>query len=198
MIQRANIAGLILAGGEARRMGGVDKGLLTLHDRPLAAHVMERLRPQTGWLAISANRHEQEYAAFGLPVFSDAAAWGGMGPLAGLASLIPYLPTHIEAIQLAPCDTPLLPDDLTSRLVAAIDAQPDALAAYPVTIDGAHPSLCLLHCEALSTLPAYLTGGGRRLRVWLDNCRAIAVDFEQADAFINVNDRLTLQQLESA
>lgn len=197
MLQRENIAGLILAGGEARRMGGDDKGLLPLHGRPLAVHVIDRLQPQASWLAISANQHEQAYAAFGLPVFADAPQWRGMGPLAGLASLSASLPPSIKAVQIAPCDTPLLPADLTERLVAALDEQPDALAAYPVTADGPHPSLCLVRVAALPTLPAYLTSGGRRLRVWLDRCRAVAVEFEQVEAFINVNDRATLQRLES-
>lgn len=197
MIQRTHIAGLILAGGEARRMGGVDKGLLPLHGRPLTAHVIDRLQAQTGWLAISANRHEQEYAAFGLPVFADAPEWQGMGPLAGLASLMDHLPPHIKAVQTAPCDTPFLPADLTTCLADALHAQPDARAAYPLTVDGAHPSLCLVRVEALPTLPTYLTDGGRRLRVWLDSCRAIAVEFDQTEAFINVNDRTTLQRLES-
>ncbi|MDR2711237.1 MAG: molybdenum cofactor guanylyltransferase [Burkholderiales bacterium] len=66
-----NITGLILSGGQGRRVGGVDKGLLLLDHRPLIAHAVARLRPQVGALFINANRNLSRYAAFGYPVISD-------------------------------------------------------------------------------------------------------------------------------
>ena len=66
------IAGLILSGGEGRRMGGVDKGLQHFQNQPLVQHVIERLSPQVDALWISANRNMSTYADFGHPVFSDA------------------------------------------------------------------------------------------------------------------------------
>lgn len=70
-ISRDQITGLILAGGQGSRMGGVDKGLEPLLGRPLIEHAIERLRPQVGSLAISANRNFADYAGYGFPVFRD-------------------------------------------------------------------------------------------------------------------------------
>ena len=79
----AKISGVLLAGGQGRRMGGVDKGLVELHGRPMAAHVLERLAPQVDALLINANQNAERYAEFGHPVFPDEIG-GFAGPLAGL------------------------------------------------------------------------------------------------------------------
>lgn len=190
------VAGLILAGGNARRMGGVEKGLVQLHGQPLIQYVIDRLSPHVDWMAVSANRHLEQYAVFNLPVFSDAMQWQDMGPLSGLVSLIEKLPAHIERIQLAPCDTPFLPTDLVIRLTQTLDNKPDCQAVYPVSSSGHHPSLMQVRREALSSLPEYLESGGRKLRVWLESCQAQPVFFDCDPAFINVNDSETLKLLE--
>ncbi|MEM6490044.1 MAG: NTP transferase domain-containing protein, partial [Pseudomonadota bacterium] len=77
------IAGVILAGGLARRMGGGDKALLALAGRPLLAHVIERLAPQVDGLALNANGDPARFARFGLPVLADTVP-GFAGPLAGV------------------------------------------------------------------------------------------------------------------
>ena len=79
------LTGLILAGGRGTRLGGVDKGLVELHGRPLVEYVLERLRPQTGAILINANRHHERYAAYGVPVIPDLEG-GFAGPLAGIAA----------------------------------------------------------------------------------------------------------------
>ena len=101
MINTHDITGLVLAGGLGTRMGHGDKGMLPLHGQPLARHVLQRLAPQVGQLAISANAHAEDYATFGLPVWPDLLP-GQLGPLAGLHSGMrhagtPYLLT-------VPCD----------------------------------------------------------------------------------------------
>ena len=68
---RADITGIVLAGGMGRRMGGVDKGLVELDGRPMVAHVLDRLSPQVGALVINANQNRDRYAAFGDPVIAD-------------------------------------------------------------------------------------------------------------------------------
>ena len=70
-ISRDQLTGLILAGGQGSRMGGVDKGLQLLHERPLVEHVIERLSPQVATIAVSANRHLERYRRYGLAVFGD-------------------------------------------------------------------------------------------------------------------------------
>ncbi|MEF9943800.1 MAG: NTP transferase domain-containing protein, partial [Burkholderiaceae bacterium] len=79
----STITGLILAGGQGRRMGGVDKGLQLLQGRAMVAHVIDRLRPQVGQILINANQNLARYAEFHCPVVSDAIG-GFAGPLAGL------------------------------------------------------------------------------------------------------------------
>ncbi|MFN4235651.1 MAG: molybdenum cofactor guanylyltransferase MobA [Vogesella sp.] len=188
------IGALILAGGEGRRMGGVDKGLQRLCGQPLYRHVLQALLPQVGWLAISANRHLDDYAASGQPVWLDAPHWQGMGPLAALATAAASLPPAVTLLQTAPCDTPLLPADLVSRLAQALG---DADAAMPVTAHGPQPACLLLRVTALAGLPAYLAAGGRSIRGWLAGLNVVTVDFDDM-AFANANDAAALAQLEIA
>lgn len=180
----AAITGLLLAGGEGRRMGGADKGLVLLHGRPLAAHVLARLAPQVGPLLISANRHAAAYAALapGARVLADAVP--GQGPLGGwLAGLgactTPWLAT-------APCDAPDLPPDLVARLYAAAQAQ-QADVAVAATAQGLQPTFALLRPALAASLAAYLAGGQRAIRHWLAQQRQAQVVFDDAAAFANLN-----------
>ena len=70
-MQSEAITGVVLAGGRATRMGGIDKGLQALNGRPLWRHVAEALAPQVDELVISANRHLEQWRASGYPVFRD-------------------------------------------------------------------------------------------------------------------------------
>ena len=186
------IGALLLAGGEGRRMGGVDKGMQLLCGQPLHRYVLQVLQPQVNWLAISANRHLDDYAASGHAVWPDAAAWQGMGPLAALATVAANLPPRVTLLQTAPCDTPLLPADLVSRLSVALG---DADVAMPLTAQGPQPACLLLRVGALAGLPAYLAGGGRSIRGWLAGLQVVEVVFDEA-GFANANDAAALAQLE--
>ncbi|WP_174874296.1 molybdenum cofactor guanylyltransferase MobA [Vogesella oryzae] len=190
----AQLGGLLLAGGEGRRMGGVDKGQQLLCGQPLAAHVLARLAPQLGWLAISANRSLDAYASFGLPVWPDAAAWQGMGPLAALATAAQRLPAGIALLQLAPCDTPDLPAELAATLAAALTAG-TADIALPVTAQGPQPACLLLKVCVLASVAPYLASGQRSIRGWLAGQRVVEVPFADAAAFANANDAATLAAL---
>ncbi|WP_215782395.1 molybdenum cofactor guanylyltransferase MobA [Paludibacterium sp. B53371] len=194
---RPRLAGVVLAGGDGRRMGGCDKGWQMLGSRALVEHVYARLHPQVDAVWISANRSLERYRQFGAPVFGDDPQWTGMGPLAGLATVASRLPDTIRLIQLVPCDTPLLPLDLVRRLLPALD-EPACLASYPQTERGPEPLMLLLRREALASLPDYLREGGRSLRGWLTQCAARTVYFAEQDAFANANDPASLQQLTQA
>ena len=125
--------GVILAGGLATRMGGGDKGLLALGDRPLLAHVIDRLAPQVAGLALNANGDPARFAGFGLPVLGDSIA-GFPGPLAGvLAGLDWAAGQGTECIVTAAADTPFFPRDLVARLCDAAVGQvhPLVLATTP-------------------------------------------------------------------
>jgi molybdopterin-guanine dinucleotide biosynthesis protein A len=110
--------GLILAGGNARRMGGGDKALLALGGKPMLSHTIERLAPQCRALALNANGDGGRFVAFALPVISDERQ-DFSGPLAGLLAGLDYcardLPevTHVVSL---PADTPFAPRDLAVRL----------------------------------------------------------------------------------
>ncbi len=184
MAERPPIAGGILAGGRARRLGGRDKGLITLDGRPLVAWVIERLRPQVDALLINANRHRDRYAALGHPVVPDRLE-GFQGPLAGIAALLEASP-H-DWLLIVPCDTPRLPADLAERLWQARERQ-DAPAA--VASDGTrrHHAHALLSRTLLPALLDHLDHGGRRLGEWLANQHPGIADFsDQPDAFANIN-----------
>ena len=184
MIARTAITGVVFAGGQGRRMGGVDKGLVALDGRPLVAHVVERLAPQVGALVINANQNRDRYAAFGYPVVADVVP-DFAGPLAGLhagiaAAATPYIVT-------SPCDSPFLPLDLVGRLAAAFDAQPIDVAVAR-TFDQPHPVFSLVRADVRAHLEAFLHGGGRKIDAWYATLAVVEVAFDdEADAFRNIN-----------
>lgn len=178
------IAGVVLAGGQGRRMGSVDKGLREFRGRPLAAWAIERLAPQVDELFVSANRNAEIYAGFGHPVIGDVVA-GYAGPLAGLHAAL----THAARPLLAtvPCDSPFLPADLVARLAAGLDAA-GATIAVARTGGRPHPVFCLCRRELLPGLADYLARGERRFETWFRAQRAVEVDFDdEAEAFVNIN-----------
>ena len=127
---RGDITGIILAGGQSRRMGGGDKGLLEVAGRPMLGHVIERLAPQIGRMAINANGDPARFARFGLPVVPDTID-GFVGPLAGVLAGMRWAAANTpEARWIASMssDAPLLPLDVVARLAAAISTRADAIA----------------------------------------------------------------------
>ncbi|MFP6558473.1 molybdenum cofactor guanylyltransferase MobA [Paraburkholderia sp. B3] len=193
----AAITGLVLAGGRGQRMGGADKGLQVLHGRPLAAHVLARLAPQVGALAISANRHAETYAALGAPwqaqVLADTLP-DYPGPLAGL--LTGLAAARTDWLLAAPCDSPWLPADLAARLSAAALAE-DADITTVTTASAAgevslHPVFVLLRTALADDLAAFLDAGERKVRAWYGRHKVVEVAFAEERAFYNIN---SLQQL---
>ncbi|MDR2244966.1 MAG: molybdenum cofactor guanylyltransferase [Burkholderiales bacterium] len=188
------ITGLILAGGQGRRMGGVDKGLLLLNHRTLTAHVIERLRPQVGALLINANRHLPRYAAFGYPVISDSFS-NFPGPLAGLHAGLSEART--PWVITAPCDSPMLPHDLVARLYAAAQ-QHDAPLAIAKVGDRLHSVFALAHRRVLPDLTDYLRGGERKVALWFARIGGVEVPFDdQPEAFRNINTQDELDAIAS-
>ena len=188
MIAPQDISGLVLAGGRASRMGGVDKGLQNHHGMPLALHALLRLQPQVGALMVNANRNLGAYEAFGTPVWPDPID-GFAGPLAGFLAGLERCETAWMVT--VPCDCPRFPDDLVARLAqGAQDAQADIAYAVTTEADGStqtHPVFCLLRAELMESLVAFLHGGGRKIDRWFEQHRAVAVPFPDAAAFVNAN-----------
>lgn len=106
------ITGVVLAGGKARRMGGVDKGLLELNGKPLWQHVADALMTQLSHVVVNANRHQEIYQVSGLKVIEDSLA-DYPGPLAGMLSVMQQ--EAGEWFLFCPCDTPYIPHDLAAR-----------------------------------------------------------------------------------
>ncbi len=177
------VTGLILAGGAGSRMGGADKGLLPYQNRPLVAHVIDRLAPQVANLLISANRNLDAYAAFGYPVLTDSLD-DYQGPLAGLAvglsaCTTPWLVT-------CSCDCPALPGDLVARLLATTEIQ-GASSAVATVAGRMQPTFLLCRREMLPALEAYLAAGDRKMGGWCREQGAMEVNFSDASAFDNLN-----------
>ena len=186
------ITGIVLAGGQGRRMGGVDKGLQVLSGQPMITHVIARLAPQVYDIVINANQNREAYAAFGHPVVPDAIE-GYAGPLAGLHA---GLQAATQALVVtAPCDSPFLPEDLVARLAAALGENDLAVAK---TGAQAHPVFALVRRGLLGHLAAYLAGGGRKIDAWYASLKVVEVAFDdEADAFSNINTREELREHES-
>ena len=207
MIDTQNITGLVLAGGRGSRMGGVDKGLQNFRGLPLALHTLMRLQMQVGATLVNANRNLAAYESFGAPVWPDASN-DYAGPLAGFLTGLEHCET--PWLLTVPCDTPLFPLDLATRLAQAADAQQAdiAMAAAPED-DGSgqttvrtQPVFCLLRVELLESLVRFTQAGGHKIDAWTAQHPCAVVPFDQPGddpkAFFNANTLAELQALERA
>jgi len=181
------VTGLVLAGGQARRMGGEDKGLVSLGNRPMLSWVLERFAPQVDEVLISANRNLERYAQFGRRIVTDGMT-GFLGRL--VTSRTPWL-------VMVPCDSPFLPHDLVMRFL-------DVAAQYDSPLVCAHdgnrlqPVFSLVHTGLLADLTEYLDAGERKIDRWFDRHQWRPVVFaEHNDIFCNVNSPHDLQQVEA-
>jgi len=183
------VTGIVLAGGQGRRMGGVDKGLQPLHGRPMVEHVLSRLAPQVSEIIINANQNPDAYARFGHRVVPDAIG-GFAGPLAGLHAGLGA--ARHELVLTVPCDSPFLPADLCSRLREQLHEKDLAVAR---TGDQAHPVFALVRSAVKANLEQYLSNGGRKIDAWYASLAVVEVPFDdEADAFRNINTREELNR----
>ena len=187
--------GVLLAGGRAERMGGRDKGLLPLAGEPLIAHGVRRLKPQVAELLISANRHLETYQQFGCRVICDGDDDRFRGPLAGMlaalrATTTPYVLT-------APCDSPLLPLDYASRMLAAL-VEARAVASVACGEGCWQPVFALVSVGLRDDLAAWLAAGQGGVGCWLRRHRPVPVEFpDRPEWFCNVNTPEELARLEA-
>ena len=189
-----NITGLILAGGKARRMDGIDKGLIAFKGQPMVTHVIQRLSPQVGEILINANREIETYQSLGFAVVTDEIL-GFAGPLAGLHTGMKAAKT--EFLLSVPCDSPLLPDDLSQRLMATLEARKVDIAVAK-TGEQHHPVFCLCRKNLAQDLENYLNAGGRKVDEWQKQHAYVEVIFDDnPSAFSNVNTPEDLSKLEA-
>lgn len=177
------ISAIVLAGGQAKRMNGADKGLQPLHGKPLISWVLARIEPQADEILISANRNQDAYATFGHPVLPDASP-DFNGPLAGL---LRGLETARHPLVLCvPCDTPFLPVNLVEQLLAALEEN-RAQVAIAATAEHSHRTTCLCRRDLAGHLAAFLAQGGRKVGDWQASLKSVEVVFQNAENFRNFN-----------
>ncbi|MBO9406415.1 molybdenum cofactor guanylyltransferase MobA [Shimia sp. R9_1] len=192
--------GVILAGGQATRMGGGDKGRLMLGQRSILEHVIERLEPQVAGLALNANGDAARFEDLDLPVLPDSME-GYPGPLAGvLAGLDWAAEQGADAIVTAAADTPFFPCDLVPRLLLAAEDKQHTLAlSASREPDGKvwrQPTFGLWPVALRDDLRASLQEGLRKVVLWTDKHDAGQAIFAQTgvDPFFNVNTPDDLQE----
>jgi len=192
-----NIAGLLLAGGQSRRMGGGDKTLRVLGGRSLLERVIERLRPQVATLVLNANGDPARFAAFGLPVIADSIP-DFAGPLAGILAGLDWTAAHrpdCPFVASVATDAPFLPTDLVSRLAEGI-VSAGAELACAASGGQAHPVIGLWPLRLRHELRQALAEEGvRKVDVWTARYRLATIPFPEdvpglgqgIDPFFNAN-----------
>lgn len=185
------VVGLLLAGGQSRRMGGGDKALRPLGGLSLLERVIERLRPQVDALVLNANGDPGRLAKFDLPVVSDSVP-GFAGPLAGVLAGLDWTTSHraeCPFIVSVATDAPFLPLDLVTRLVAELEAASAELACA-ASGGRAHPVFGLWPVRLRENLRrAILDEGIRKVDQWTMRHRLVTVPFSDRpiDPFFNAN-----------
>ena len=190
------VAGVLMAGGQSRRMGGGDKCLRPLAGKPILAHVIDRVRPQVGPLVLNANGDPARFAGFGLPVVADA--FGDFaGPLAGVLTGLEWAAEHAPSciwLTSFATDAPFLPEDLVARLLAAVAAE-GADMACAASRGRDHPVFGLWPLRLRHELrQAMVAEGIRKVDVWTARFKLARVAFPLAqtpagplDPFFNAN-----------
>ncbi|MCT8555909.1 molybdenum cofactor guanylyltransferase [Glaesserella parasuis] len=185
-MQFNQIQGVILAGGLARRLNGVQKGLQLLQGKPLISHILERLSPQICKIWLNVNRLQAQYQQHypDIPLYADCLE-GFQGALSGMLSGFEQIDS--EYLLFVPCDSPFLPENLAVKLSTALQIN-NAQIAFAHDGERPHPTFALIHRSVLPALQDYLHNGERRLFQFFQSQRSIAVDFsEQKQAFKNFN-----------
>ncbi|MFQ3789699.1 molybdenum cofactor guanylyltransferase MobA [Halomonas sp. A29] len=187
-----DITGLILAGGQGRRMGGRDKGLELLGGVALANHVQARLVGRVAEVLISANRHLEGYRDLADRVVTDSEG-GFQGPLMGIYSGLCAAST--PWVLVVPCDMPSLPLDLVDRMAAGIGSHRIAVAHDGERL---HPVVVLLEKVLAGDLHASLAAGERKVGRWFERHAWTTVDFSDCpEAFGNLNTEEDKRRLEA-
>ncbi|MDX2288287.1 MAG: molybdenum cofactor guanylyltransferase MobA [Hyphomicrobiaceae bacterium] len=202
-IAREAITGVLLAGGQSRRMGGGDKGLLAVAGQPMMAHVAARLAPQVGTMVVNANGAPERFASLGLPVVADSIS-GQVGPLAGVLAGMQWSARHAGAathIATVSTDAPLIPADLVARLAHGLESS-RARIALASSGGHAHPVIGLWPVALAPDLKSAIEAGLRKVLDWTDRHGSTIVEFpfetingRPVDPFFNANTPDELDEL---
>ena len=194
MNNSTKITGVILAGGQARRMNHQDKGLVCYQGRPLVDYAIAALAPLVHETLINANRHYEQYQQFGLPVVADQTD-SFDGPLAGI--LTAMIHSDADVLLIVPCDAPLI---TTVHLQKLLTVRAELNADIAVAFDGErlHPVFLAIHTRLKTSLQNYLASGDRKVQRWLTQHNTVQVDFSDSpEIFTNINTLAELSLLEA-
>lgn len=189
-----NTAALILAGGRATRMGGVNKALVHFKGEPMIAQVIRTLKPQTAEILISANRDHEAFGALGAArIFADRLE-NYPGPLAAVEAAAAE--TEKDWLLMVPCDVPLIPSGLLDKFAEAFQKMP--AGAYTVEADGRDQNtIALIHRSLCETVRPFVDRGDRKLGMWFDENGRVRVPWTMPGVvFANVNSKEELTALE--
>lgn len=178
------VTALLLAGGQASRMNGNDKGLLDCGGQTLIARTLAGIAQHVNTVLISANRNLDRYRGYGYPVLGDAEA-DYPGPLAGILRGLQQCAT--AWLWIVPCDAPQVDAQLLTRLLDACRTT-QLNAAVPIENGFAQPTFALLHTETLTAVRAYWDKGGRSVQECLATLPAARVECsDHPKWFVNLN-----------
>lgn len=187
------IIGLILAGGEGRRFGGQDKGLVNYHGKLLVQHAMDVLSTQVDSTVIAIHRNKAEYEKINSWLVEDSAH-SYEGPIAGITAAINDIAKRSQPcdyLAVTTCDTPHLPKDYVARLLSAFrEAEKDHTADVAVAHDGHQQQNlhCIINASAFKSLLDFYAHGGRAMHRWYHSVNRIEADFSGSPAaFLNIN-----------
>jgi len=186
-----NICGLLLAGGQSRRMGGGDKCLMDLGGKTLLQRILDTAAPQVGPLVLNTNSDPALFDSYNLPVASDVID-GFAGPLAGVLTGLEWAQRHApecDWVASFACDAPFAPADLVARLIAAVEAAgADMACAQSGGRD--HPVFALWPVRLADDLrQAVVDEGVRKVDIWTGRYKIARADFDtgRCDPFFNIN-----------
>jgi molybdopterin-guanine dinucleotide biosynthesis protein A len=191
LMREQTVAGLVLAGGRSSRMGGGDKCLMTVGNKSMLQHAVERLTPQVHALAVSANGEATRFEKFALPVLEDVVP-GFAGPLAGVLSGMLWARTRFSEVTwltTVAADTPFYPRSLVADLLAAATSS-NAAVAFAASGGRAHPVFALWRVALADALQqALLQDNERKIDRFAARYRVAEVAFASKpfDPFFNVN-----------
>ena len=193
MIDRSQITGVVLAGGRASRMGGIDKGLVEICGRPMCDLVIELLGPQVGYVVVNANRNLGEYAKFGATVIEDFFS-GYLGPLAGVATVMRVAQT--PWVITVPCDGPFLNKDYVRRMSEQVTPETKVVVARDS--ERLQPTFMLASTNIVDDLNSFLASGERKIDKWFIKHNYTTCDFSDSpQCFVNINSEEERRQAET-
>ena len=194
---------VILAGGKGRRMGGKEKALIRLLDRPLLSYVLEKVSGKVAPIALNINTNFDDFQKFGYKIIKDPIK-GHLGPLAGiLASLNWAKEINQDWVLTLPCDTPFLPKNLVQSMVEAKNKTPEVDLVVAKSRGVNHPVIALWKSDINNKLQNALNEGIRKIDIFTAQLKIVYVDFDNIqnsdfDPFTNLNappDLILAQQI---